>query len=157
MAGDARPTWLDMPRMSDPKPGRAGSDSSPATRWSGCSPALLRAAGSHSPQASSAASVVAALEQLARDQEAGGVAAEACGRFDVVVVIGRRRAAGALGGLKQRPAQRRWALAGEVAGPAAGVDHRPHRLAPASGGEVAQALGVGRRRGVLDELAAVID
>jgi hypothetical protein len=65
--------------------------------------------------------VVAALEQLARDRQAGAVAAKPLGCFDVVVVVWRAGSAGALGGLEERPAQRRWPLAGEPAGSAAGV------------------------------------
>src|SRR4051794_17142997 len=64
--------------------------------------------------------VVAALEQLACDGQAGAVAAEPFGRLLVVVVVGGAGPAGALGGFEERPAQRRWALAGEVAGRAAG-------------------------------------
>src|SRR4051794_14641765 len=65
--------------------------------------------------------VVAALEQFARDGQAGAVAAEPFGRLLVVVVVGGARAAGALGGLEERPAQRWRALAGEVPWGAAGV------------------------------------
>ena len=61
----------------------------------------------------------AALEQLAREREAGAVAAEAFGGLVVVGAVGAAGAAGGLGGLEQRPAQRGWSLAGEMAGRAA--------------------------------------
>src|SRR3954447_21438133 len=60
--------------------------------------------------------VVAALEQLARDREAGAVAAEPLGCLEVVVAVGAAVATGGLGGLVERPAQRRRSLAGEMAG-----------------------------------------
>src|SRR3954462_14936040 len=63
--------------------------------------------------------VEAALEQLAREREAGAVAAEALGGLVVVAAVGAAGPAGGLGGLEERPAQRRRALAGEVSGGAA--------------------------------------
>ena len=51
-----------------------------------------------------------ALEQLARDRHAGAVAAEPRGRLEVVLMVGGAGAAGVLGGLEQRPSQRRRAL-----------------------------------------------
>ena len=65
--------------------------------------------------------VVAALEKLACDGQAGAVAAEPFGRLAVVVAVGAALSAGRLGGLVERPARRRWSLAGEVAGRAAPV------------------------------------
>jgi hypothetical protein len=65
--------------------------------------------------------VVAALEKLAGDGEAGAVAAEPFGRLAVVVAVGAALSAGRWGGLVERPARRRWSLAGEVAGRAAPV------------------------------------
>jgi hypothetical protein len=61
--------------------------------------------------------VVAALEQLAGDSEAGAVAAEPRGGLLVVGVVGAARAASELGCFVERPAQRRRALAREVPGP----------------------------------------
>src|SRR3954469_12084959 len=80
-----------------------------------------RSCGLQGPLAEFAQRVVAALEQLACDGQAGAVAAEPFGRLLVVVVVGGAGPAGALGGFEERPAQRRWALAREVAGRAAGV------------------------------------
>src|SRR5215207_5508200 len=63
--------------------------------------------------------VVAALEQLACQREAGAVAPETLGGLLVVTAVGAARPPGGLGGLEQRPAQRRRSLAGEVPGGAA--------------------------------------
>jgi hypothetical protein len=63
--------------------------------------------------------VKAALEQLAREREAGAVAAEAFGRLVVVGAVGAAGPPRGLGGLEQCPAQGRWSLAGEVPGGAA--------------------------------------
>src|SRR3954466_3237677 len=60
--------------------------------------------------------VVAALEQLASDSQARAVTPEPGRRLLVVGVVGAARAPGQLRGLVERPAQRRWALAGEVSG-----------------------------------------
>ena len=63
--------------------------------------------------------VEAALEQLAGEGEAGAVAAEALGGLVVVRPVGAAGPTRRLGGLEERPAQRRWSLAREVAGGAA--------------------------------------
>src|SRR5205085_9640903 len=63
--------------------------------------------------------VVAALEEPARDRQAGAVAAEPLGSLGVVGAVGALRPARDLGGLVQRPAKRRRTLPGEVAGRAA--------------------------------------
>jgi hypothetical protein len=63
--------------------------------------------------------VVAALEQLARDRQAGAVAAEPLGSLLVVGAVGAGRASCVLRGLEERPAQCRWPLAREVPGRAA--------------------------------------
>jgi len=60
--------------------------------------------------------VLAALEQLACEREAGAVATDPGRQLLVVGAVRARREAGALGRLIQRPAQRRWSLAGEVPG-----------------------------------------
>jgi hypothetical protein len=60
--------------------------------------------------------VIAALEQLAGDRQAGTVAAEPGGGLLVVGVVGTARAARELRRLVERPAQRGRALAGEVPG-----------------------------------------
>src|SRR6266545_1447946 len=65
--------------------------------------------------------VVAAAGQLASDRQGGAVAAQALLDRRVVGVVWRGRAGGALGRLKQRPAQHRWALAGKTAGGALAV------------------------------------
>jgi hypothetical protein len=62
--------------------------------------------------------VIAAFEQLARERQARAVAAQLGGGLLVVGAIGRAWPAGDLGGLVQRPAQRRRALAGEMPGSA---------------------------------------
>ena len=48
--------------------------------------------------------VVAALEELACERQAGAVAAEPLGRLPGSIVVGRAGPAGALGGLEERPA-----------------------------------------------------
>ena len=64
--------------------------------------------------------LVAALEQLAGDGQARAVAAEARGGLLVVRAVGAAGAPGGrLGGLEERPAQRRRPLAREVSGRAA--------------------------------------
>ena len=60
--------------------------------------------------------VVAALEQFAREREAGAVAAEPLGGLQVVGAVGAARMPGVLGGLIQSPARRWRSLAGELAG-----------------------------------------
>src|SRR4051794_32863508 len=81
-------------------------------------PTVMRAPG---PPRRVREGVEAALEQLARDGQAGAVAAEPFGRLEVVVVVGGGGPARALGRFEQRPAQCGGALSGEVAGRAAGV------------------------------------
>jgi hypothetical protein len=54
--------------------------------------------------------VVCAPAEFAGDGEAGAVVVEAFGDLEVVGVIGRGAASGALGGLKESPAQKRWPL-----------------------------------------------
>src|SRR5215210_1202726 len=63
--------------------------------------------------------VEAALEQLARQGEAGAVAAETLGGLVVVGPVGATGPARRLRGLEERPAQRGRALAREVPGGAA--------------------------------------
>jgi hypothetical protein len=58
--------------------------------------------------------VEAALEQLAGEREAGAVAAQALGGLVVVGAVGTARPPRGLGGLEQRPSQRRRALAREM-------------------------------------------
>jgi hypothetical protein len=59
--------------------------------------------------------VVAAFEQLAGERDARTVP-DPLGCLQVVRAVGAGREAGALSGLIERPAQRRWALAGEMTG-----------------------------------------
>jgi hypothetical protein len=60
--------------------------------------------------------VVGPFEQLAREREAGPVATDPGGQLLVVGAVGAGREARALRRFVQRPAQRRWSLAGEVPG-----------------------------------------
>ena len=59
--------------------------------------------------------VIAAFEQFAGEREAGAVAADPLGQLEVVVAVGTGGEPGSLCGFIQRPAQRGWSLAGEVA------------------------------------------
>ena len=99
----------------------------------------------------------AALEQLAREGEAGAVAAETLGGLVVVGAVGAAGPARGLGGLEERPAQRRRALAREVPGGAALVGLMDGDVQPgvadgvARGGEAPRVaeLGEDRDRGQL--------
>ena len=59
--------------------------------------------------------------ELAGDRQGGPVAALAGLDLLVVGIVGRAGTGGGLGGLKQRPAQHLWALAGQVAGAALAI------------------------------------
>jgi hypothetical protein len=54
--------------------------------------------------------MVGAPAEFARDREAGAVVVDPLGDVQVVGVVGRRAAGGALGGLEQCPTQKRGAL-----------------------------------------------
>src|SRR5439155_19200457 len=106
--------------------------------------------------------VVAALEQLASDGQAGAVAAEPRGGLLVVGVVGVARAARELRRLIERPAQRRRALARQVPGRAplvglvdgdvqAGVAHGVPR-----GGEAAGVAELGEDRDRAQRADAVV-
>ena len=60
--------------------------------------------------------VVRTPAEFARDREAGAVVVEPVGNLQVVGVVGRAAASGALGGFEEGPAQQLWALVGEVTG-----------------------------------------
>src|SRR3954471_25088677 len=72
-----------------------------------------RSGGRQGLVAELAQDVEAALEEVARQRQAGAVAAEALGGLVVVGAVGAAGTAGGLGGLEQRPTQGRRSLAGE--------------------------------------------
>src|SRR3954452_7645153 len=78
-----------------------------------------RSGGRQGLVAELAQGVETALEEIAREREAGAVAAEALGGLVVVGAVGAAGTAGGLGGFEQRPTQRRRSLAREVSGGAA--------------------------------------
>src|SRR5437868_15445192 len=90
----------------------AGRDwSADARAWR----AWLRSGGLQRLLAELAEGVEAALEQLARDRQAGAVAAQPLGGLFVVAAVGRSRAPRDLGRLVEGPAQRRAAPGGRDA------------------------------------------
>ena len=71
--------------------------------------------------AETAQEVVATFQELACDRDARAVPAHPLGGGELVLAVGAARAPRRLGGFIERPAQRGWPLAGEMARGTAGI------------------------------------